>query len=102
MYLQSVQDLQIDARASRTPYQFTLEDANPDELAEWLPRIMKEMDSMKEIRDVTSDYAQAGLGVSLQIDRDTGLAPRHLRAVYRRRPLRRVRPASGPRPSSRS
>ena len=71
VYMQSVQDLQIDARASRTPYQFTLEDANPDELQEWLPQIMQEMKNMPELRDVTSDFADAGLGVTLTIDRDT-------------------------------
>ena len=32
LYLQPVQDLQIDNRVSRTQYQYTLEDADPDEL----------------------------------------------------------------------
>ncbi|MDB4945775.1 MAG: Cobalt-zinc-cadmium resistance protein CzcA [Labilithrix sp.] len=70
-YLQSVQDLQIDARASRTPYQFTLEDANPGELATWTPRIIQAMRDLPELRDVTSDFQEAGLGVTLTIDRDT-------------------------------
>jgi len=37
VYLQAVQDLQIDTRASRTQYQYTLEDADPAELATWAP-----------------------------------------------------------------
>ena len=71
VYLQSVQDLQIDARASRTPYQFTLEDADPAELSEWVPKVVGELRKMPELRDVTSDFAEAGLGVVLSIDRDT-------------------------------
>jgi len=70
-YLQSVQDLQIDARPSRTPYQFTLEDSSAEELAEWTPRILEELRRTPELRDVTSDFQEAGLGVALTIDRDT-------------------------------
>ncbi len=70
-YLQSVQDLQIDARASRTPYQFTIEDADPTELAEWAPRIIAELQHTPELRDVTSDLQGSALAVSLTIDRDT-------------------------------
>jgi multidrug efflux pump len=70
-YLQSVQDLQIDVRASRTPYQFTIEDANRDELAAWAPQIIDALRALPELRDVTSDFQAAGLGVTLTIDRDT-------------------------------
>ncbi len=70
-YLQSVQDLQIDARPSRTPYQFTLEDSNADELADWTPRVIDELRRTPELRNVTSDFQAAGLGVTLTIDRDT-------------------------------
>ena len=71
VYLQSVQDLQIDARPSRTPYQFTLEDSSAEELAVWTPRIIEELRKTPELRDVTSDFQAAGLGVTLAIDRDT-------------------------------
>ena len=70
-YLQSVQDLQIDARASRTPYQFTIEDADPAELAEWTPKVIETLRGLPELRDVTSDFQAEGLGVTLTIDRDT-------------------------------
>ena len=42
LYLQSVQDLQIDSRVSRTQYQYTLEDADADELAQWAPQLLDE------------------------------------------------------------
>jgi multidrug efflux pump len=70
-YLQSVQDLQIDARASRTPYQFTLDDADAAELAEWAPKVIEELRALPALREVTSDFQAAGLGVHLTIDRDT-------------------------------
>ncbi|MDB4934799.1 MAG: Cobalt-zinc-cadmium resistance protein CzcA [Labilithrix sp.] len=70
-YLQSVQDLQIDVRASRTPYQFTIEDADPQELAEWAPKVIDALRALPELRDVTSDFQESGLGVAVTIDRDT-------------------------------
>ena len=40
LYMQPVQDLTIEDRVSRTQYQFTVEDTNPDELAVWVPKIV--------------------------------------------------------------
>ncbi len=94
-YLQSVQDLQIDARASRTPYQFTLEDADPAELAEWTPKVIAALRAQPELRDVTSDYQEAGLGITADHRSRHRLAPRDLGAEHRRRPLRRLRSAPG-------
>jgi multidrug efflux pump len=70
-YLQSVQDLQIDHRVSRTQYQFTLEDANPDELAVWGVRVLDKLRMLPELRDVASDQQTSGLQATLTIDRDT-------------------------------
>ena len=71
LYLQSVQDLQIDSRVSRTQYQYSLEDADPNELATWAPRLVDELRSEHVLKDVASDQETAGLQVSLTIDRDT-------------------------------
>ena len=71
VYMQPVQDLQIDARMSRTQYQFTLEDADPEELASWAPRVLTALQGLPELRDVASDQESAGLQVKLTIDRDT-------------------------------
>jgi multidrug efflux pump len=79
VYLQSVQDLQIDSRVSRTQFQYTIEDANPAELAEWAPKIEAKMKTMPELRHVASDQETSGLQMSLTIDRDTasrlGISP---------------------------
>jgi multidrug efflux pump len=71
LYLQPVQDLQIDNRLSRTQYQYTLEDANPDELAEWGPKVLAKLRTQPELTDVASDAQSAGLQLALTIDRDT-------------------------------
>ncbi len=71
VYLQSVQDLQIDSRQGRTQFQYTLDDADPAELAEWAPKLLKELRGIDLLRDVASDQEGDGLQVSLTIDRDT-------------------------------
>src|SRR5580704_16207170 len=79
LYLQSVQDLQIDSRLGRTQYQYTLEDPDPNELAAWAPRLVAELRKEHVMQDVASDLETAGLQVSLTIDRDTasrlGISP---------------------------
>jgi multidrug efflux pump len=71
VYLQSVQDLQIDSRVSRTQYQYTLQDADPAELATWAPKLVAELQKERILKDVASDQETSGLQVSLTVDRDT-------------------------------
>jgi multidrug efflux pump len=71
VYLQAVQDLQIDTRTSRTQYQFTLEDADPDELAAWAPRVLERLRALPQLTDVASDQQAGGLQLQLVVDRDT-------------------------------
>lgn len=71
VYMQPVQDLQIDTRASRTQFQYTLEDANIDELRAWAPRVLEQLRTRPELEDVTSDQQTAGLQANIAIDRDT-------------------------------
>jgi len=71
LYLQPVQDLQIETRTSRTQFQYTLEDADPGELAEWAPRVVDRLRALPELADVASDEVSDGLQLKLTIDRDT-------------------------------
>ena len=71
LYLQPVQDLTIDTSVSRTQYQFVLEDANPDELASWTPKLVAALGEQPQIQDVSSDLQQNGLSAYITIDRDT-------------------------------
>jgi multidrug efflux pump len=70
-YLQSRQDVSVGGRASRTQYQYTVEDATLDELLSWAPRIADAMKKLPELKDVNSDQQNTGLQMTVQIDRDT-------------------------------
>jgi multidrug efflux pump len=71
VYLQPVQDLTIESRTSRTQYQFTLEDADAEELKTWSPQVLDELRKLPELRNVASDQGNGGRQVTVVIDRDT-------------------------------
>jgi multidrug efflux pump len=71
LYMQPVQDLSVENRVSRTQYQYTLEDANAVELAQWVPRVIAELERLPELRDVASDQGSGSLEADLIIDRNT-------------------------------
>ncbi|HEY7181866.1 MAG TPA: efflux RND transporter permease subunit [Blastocatellia bacterium] len=71
LYMQPSQDLTIEDRVSRTQYQYSLEDANAEELRTWTTRLVQKLQTLPQLRDVASDQQNNGLQVSLAIDRDT-------------------------------
>jgi len=71
LYMQPVQDLTIDATLGRAQYQFTLEDANPEELARWWPRLVEKLRTLPDFEDVSSNAQDGGLAADIIIDRDT-------------------------------
>ena len=70
LYMQAVQDLTIEDRVSRTLYQYTLEDPDPNELAQWVPKLIARMQDINELRDIATDQQNMGLSTTLVIDRD--------------------------------
>ena len=70
LYMQAVQDVQIDSRLSRTQYQYTLEDADEEELAEWAPKLLAKFRTLPELSDAASDQQSDGLQISVDIDRE--------------------------------
>jgi HAE1 family hydrophobic/amphiphilic exporter-1 len=70
LFLQASQDINVGGRQSRTQYQYTLQDANLDELNEWAPRVLDKLKSRKELRDVATDQQTSGTTLTLTIDRD--------------------------------
>jgi multidrug efflux pump len=70
LYLQAVQDVQIESRLSRTQYQYTLEDADEAELAEWAPKLLAKFRTLPQLADVASDQQNGGLQLSVDIDRE--------------------------------
>jgi multidrug efflux pump len=71
LYMQPVQDLTIEDRVSRTQYQFTVEDVDPDELALWVPKIVDRLRQIPQLADVATDLQNGGLQVFVDIDRAT-------------------------------
>jgi multidrug efflux pump len=71
LYMQPVQDLTIESRVSRTQYQYSMEDADVNELATWAPRLLQKLQAAPALRDVASDSQNNGLEANLVIDRDT-------------------------------
>src|SRR5215472_11722831 len=69
LFMQSVQDLQIDTKVSRTQYQYILEDTNSAELAEWTPKFLERLKKVPELSDVASDQQTNGLQTVIDIDR---------------------------------
>jgi multidrug efflux pump len=79
LFMQPVQNITVDDRVSRTQYQFTLEDPDPNELSDWTGRFVTQLKQLPELEDVATDEQPGGLAVSLLFDRPTasrlGIAP---------------------------
>jgi multidrug efflux pump len=79
LFMQPVQDITVDDRISRTQYQYTLEDPDPDELNEWANKFVTELQKLPELEDIATDQQTGGRAISLVIDRVTasrlGIAP---------------------------
>jgi HAE1 family hydrophobic/amphiphilic exporter-1 len=71
LYMQASQDVRLGGRATRTQFEFTLQDANLAELDEWAPKILAKMQTLPELRDVATDQQTKGTTLTLTIDRDT-------------------------------
>jgi hydrophobe/amphiphile efflux-1 (HAE1) family protein len=70
LFMQAAQDVQIDSRVSPTQYQFTLQDADRVELADWSTRLLAKLREQPQLADVASDQQQNGLQVSVNVDRE--------------------------------
>ncbi|MDE1933671.1 multidrug efflux RND transporter permease subunit [Bradyrhizobium sp.] len=71
LYMQASQDVRLGGRATRTQFEFTLQDANLDELNHWAPTILAKMKTLPELRDVATDQQTEGTTLQLEINRDT-------------------------------
>ena len=87
LYMQPVQDLTVEDRISRTQYQYSLEDPDPQQLSLWASRLVSKLQALPQLRDVASDDQNLGLQARLVIDRDTasrfGISPQMIdNALY--------------------
>jgi multidrug efflux pump len=71
LFMQPVQDISVEDRVSRTEFQYTLEDAQADELNRLAPLMLEKLKKLPELRDVASDQEVLGLRAKLVFDRET-------------------------------
>ncbi len=79
LFLQAAQDINVGGRTSRTQFQYTLQDANIDELNAWAPKVLEKLKTLPDLRDVATDQQMAGMALTVDINRDRasrfGLTP---------------------------
>ncbi len=85
LYMQVPQDVNVGGRLTRTQYQYTLQDANLEELNAWAPRMLERMRRLPELQDVATDQQTDGATMTLAIDRDQasrfGISPQQIDAT---------------------
>ncbi|OPH83594.1 multidrug efflux RND transporter permease subunit [Nitrobacter vulgaris] len=69
-FLQASQDVRLGGRATRTQFEYTLQDADLDELNTWAPKVLKKLQTLPQLRDVATDQQTNGTTLTLTIDRD--------------------------------
>ena len=69
LFIQAVQDVQIDSRVSRMQYQYTLEDADEAELGQESNKLLAKLRTLPELTDVATDQQANGLQLHVNVDR---------------------------------
>ena len=87
VFLQASQDINVGGRPGQAQYQYTLSDSDLTELDAWAPRLLAAMQSLPQLKDVSSDQQSQGGAVNLTIDRAAaarfGISPANIdAAVY--------------------
>ncbi|MDI4233444.1 efflux RND transporter permease subunit [Bradyrhizobium sp. Arg237L] len=70
LYMQAAQDITIGARLSKTQYQYTLTDADSDELTHWSAIFLERIRGLPFVTDVASDQANAGPMLDVTVNRE--------------------------------
>jgi multidrug efflux pump subunit AcrB len=70
VFLTAIQDINVGARIGRGAYQYTLQDANIDELIEWSQKMLEKMRSLPQLADATSDLLANAPQLKITINRD--------------------------------
>jgi multidrug efflux pump subunit AcrB len=70
LYMQAAQDITVGARLSKTQYQYTLTDADSNELNYWSAIFLDKLQKIPGIADVTSDQENGGPRLNVTVNRD--------------------------------
>jgi hydrophobe/amphiphile efflux-1 (HAE1) family protein len=69
-YLQPAQDITVGGRVARAAFQYTLQDASIQVLAEWSTKLLAKMKTLSEITDVGTDLLSGAPQLKMTINRD--------------------------------
>ena len=69
LYMQAAQDITVGARLSKTQYQYTLTDADSNELNHWSAIFLERLRSIPGMIDVTTDQQNAGPRLNATVNR---------------------------------
>jgi hydrophobe/amphiphile efflux-1 (HAE1) family protein len=70
LYLQPAQDITVGGRIARGLYQYTLQDANIEELNIWAERLLGKLRTLPELADVSSDQENNAPQIMVNINRE--------------------------------
>jgi hydrophobe/amphiphile efflux-1 (HAE1) family protein len=70
LYLQAAQDITIGGRLNKTQYQYTLTDADANELNHWAEVFFDNMKTMPQLTDVATDQESQGQMLNVAVNRD--------------------------------
>jgi HAE1 family hydrophobic/amphiphilic exporter-1 len=70
LFLQPSQDITVGGRISRAQFQYTLQDSNFDELAEWSQKMMEKLQTLPQLTDVSTDLLGNAPQLKIAINRD--------------------------------
>jgi multidrug efflux pump subunit AcrB len=94
LFLQVAQDINVGARLARTQYQYTLQDANLDELSQWASKIFDKLRALPGAARRRHRSANQRRGADVDDRPGPGGALRHPATADRRYALRRLRAAA--------
>jgi HAE1 family hydrophobic/amphiphilic exporter-1 len=70
VFMSPTQDINVGARIGRGSYQYTLQDADVNELVEWSQKMLQKLRTLPQLADATSDLLANAPQLRLTINRD--------------------------------
>jgi len=71
VYLQPTQDLTIDAETGPTQFRASLEGVDSATVTDWMTKLVQRLQSVPQVRNVSSDAGAQGLAAYVDVNRDT-------------------------------
>jgi hydrophobe/amphiphile efflux-1 (HAE1) family protein len=70
LFMQPSQDITVGGKIARAQFQYTLQDANLEELNTWAPRLLEKLKTLPQLVDVSTDQQSSAPLLTVAINRD--------------------------------